>query len=90
MDKIGIDVSTQHSKGVDEYLGKILFQNLITVCDDADRNCPTTWPGIFHRMHWSFEDPAAFDGTDEARLAKFRQIRDQIEKRIKDWLAEQV
>jgi arsenate reductase len=89
MSEIGIDVSGQRSKGVDEYLGRLLFQHLITVCDDADKNCPTSWPGISNRMHWSFEDPAAFDGSDEAKLAKFRQIRDQIEKRIRDWLAEQ-
>jgi arsenate reductase len=38
-------------------------------------------------MHWSFEDPAAFEGSDEQKLAKFREIRDKIEKRIEDWLA---
>ena len=89
MNEIGIDISGQRSKGVSEYLGKVLFQYLITLCDDAEKNCPTTWPGISNRLHWSFEDPAAFEGTDEAKLAKFRQIRDQIEKRVKDWLAEQ-
>ena len=89
MNEIGMDISSQRSKGVDEYLGKVLFQYLITVCDDADKNCPTTWPGISNRMHWSFEDPAAFDGSEEEKLAKFRQIRDQIEKRVKDWLVEQ-
>jgi len=40
-------------------------------------------------MHWSFEDPAVFEGTDEEILAKFRQIRDLIEIRIKQWIAEQ-
>lgn len=89
MSEIGLDVSGQHSKGVDAYLGKTLFQYLITVCDDADKNCPTTWPGISNRMHWSFEDPAAFEGTEEEKLFKFRQIRDQIEIKIKSWLASQ-
>lgn len=89
MSEIGMDVSEQRSKGVDEYLGKVLFLYLITVCDDADKNCPTPWPGISNRMHWSFEDPAAFEGTEEEKFAKFRQVRDQIEKRIKDWLTEQ-
>jgi len=89
MKEIGLNVSSQKSKGVDEYLGKMLFQHLITVCDDADKNCPTTWPGISNRMHWSFEDPAVFEGTDEEKLAKFRQIRDQIEQKIKDWLKQQ-
>ncbi len=86
MDEIGIDVSDQRSKGVDEYLGKVLFQYLITVCDDAEKNSPTVWPGVNQRMHWSFEDPAAFQGTDGEKLAKFREIRDQIEKKILDWL----
>ena len=89
MSEIGIDISGQRSKGVSEYLGKVLFQYLVTVCDNAEKNCPTTWPGISNRMHWSFEDPAAFEGTDEKKLVKFREIRDQIEKRVKDWLAEQ-
>lgn len=90
MSEIGIDVSGQRSKDVGEYLGKLLFQHLITVCDDADKNCPTSWPGISNRMHWSFEDPAASDGSDEEKLTKFRQIRDQIEERIKGWLTEQM
>jgi len=89
MQEIGIDVSGQRSKGVDEYLGKVLFQYLITVCDHAEKNCPTVWPGVNQRMHWSFEDPAAFEGSDEEKLAKFRQARDQIEAKIKDWLNEQ-
>lgn len=83
----GVDTSGLYSKGVETYLGKVLFQYLITVCDDADRNCPTTWPGVSVRLHWSFEDPAAFEGTPEEKLARFRQVRDQIERRIIDWLA---
>jgi len=89
MQEVGIDISGQSSKGVDTYLGKVLFQYLITVCDDADKNCPTVWPGVNQRMHWSFDDPAAFEGSDDEKLAKFREIRDQIEGRIKVWLEEQ-
>ncbi len=89
MDEVGIDISGQQSKGIDTYLGKVLFQYLITVCDDADKNCPTVWPGVNIRMHWSFEDPAKFTGSEAERLAKFREIRDSIEKRIKEWVAEQ-
>jgi len=88
MQEVGIDISEQTSKGIEMYLGKTLFQYLITVCDDADKNCPTTWPGIMHRMHWSFEDPARFEGTPEEKLAKFRQVRDLIEAKIKSWFAE--
>lgn len=89
MQEIGIDISTQISKGIETYLGKVLFQYLITVCDDADKNCPTVWPGVNTRMHWSFEDPAKFEGTEEEKLAKFREVRDLIENRIKNWVAEQ-
>jgi arsenate reductase len=89
MQEVGIDISGQSSKGVDTYLGKVLFQYLITVCDDAEKNCPTAWPGVNQRMHWSFEDPAAFEGTIDEKLNKFRQIRDKIEDRIQIWLVEQ-
>ena len=88
MQEVGIDISQQYSKGVGEYLGKVLFQALITVCDDAEKNCPSVWPGISKREHWSFEDPAAFQGTNEAKLAKFREVRDQIEARIQTWIKE--
>lgn len=86
MKEAGIDVSGQRSKGVGEYLGKVLFQYLITVCDDAEKNCPTVWPGVNQRLHWHFEDPAAFQGTDEQKLAKFRQVRDLMERKIISWL----
>lgn len=89
MQEVGLDISDQTSKGVDTYLGKVLFQYLITVCDDADKNCPTVWPGVNQRMHWSFKDPAAFEGTDAEKLARFRGIRDQIDERIQAWLEEQ-
>jgi arsenate reductase (thioredoxin) len=89
MQEAGIDISGQTSKGISTYLGKLLFKYLITVCDDADKNCPTVWPGVNQRMHWSFEDPAAFEGTDEEKLAKFREIRDKIDQRLKAWLEDQ-
>ncbi len=88
MNEVGIDISGQSSKGLDTYLGKVLFQYLITVCDDADKNCPTVWPGVNTRMHWSFEDPARFEGLDEEKLAKFRQVRDLIEQKIIAWVNE--
>ena len=89
MSEVGIDISGHTSKGVDAYLGKVLFQYLITVCDDADKNCPTVWPGVNKRMHWSFQDPAAVEGIEEEKLAKFREVRDLIERKIKEWLTEQ-
>jgi arsenate reductase len=87
MAELGLDLAGQRSKGVDEFLGKELFQYLITVCDDADKNCPTVWPGVSQRLHWSFEDPAKFEGSEEERLAKFREVRDQIQRRVQEWVA---
>ena len=89
MEEVGIDLSGQTSKSVDVYLGKTLFQYLVTVCDDADRNCPTVWPGVSTRLHWSFQDPAAVEGTEAEKLAKFREVRDLIDQKIQNWLAEQ-
>ena len=88
MNEIGIDISQQRSKGVETYLGKERFHTLITVCDDAEKNCPATWPGINQREHWSFEDPAALIGSDEEKLEKFRRIRDQIDQRVQAWVGE--
>jgi arsenate reductase len=87
MKERGYDLSAQYSKGVGEYLGKVLLQTLITLCDDAEKNCPTVWPGVNTRLHWAFEDPAAGQGTDEQKLAKFREVRDLVEKRVEAWLA---
>lgn len=86
MEEIGYDLSGQYSKGVDVYGGKLYVQNLITVCDHAEKNCPTAWPGVAQRLHWSFEDPAAATGTEEERLAKFREVRDQIKDKVREWL----
>jgi arsenate reductase (thioredoxin) len=89
MKEAGIDISDRTSKGIETYLGKIHFQYLVTVCDDADKNCPTVWPGVNTRMHWSFEDPARFEGTEAEKLAKFREVRDLIEQKVKQWVATQ-
>jgi len=89
MEEIGVSLSGQYSKHVKEYMGKVHFGYLITVCGEAEENCPTAFPSISQRIHWSFEDPSAFRGTEEEKLAKFREVRDQIENCIKEWLAEQ-
>ena len=89
MEEIGYDLSGQRSKGVREFLGSVFIHQLITVCDHAEKNCPTVWPGAIKKLHWSFEDPAAFEGSDEEKLAKFREIRDQIEWKVREWVKEQ-
>ena len=89
MEEVGIDLAGQWSKDVTEYLGKVNFGYLITVCDHAEKNCPTTFLGVSNRLHWSLEDPAAFQGSDEQTLAKFREVRDDIDRRMQAWLANQ-
>lgn len=86
MTEAGLDLAGQRSKSVAEYLGKINFGYLITVCDHAEKNCPTTFLGVSNRLHWSFEDPVAFEGSEDDTLAKFREVRDQIDQRIQAWL----
>ncbi len=88
MEEVGVSLRGQYAKHVQEYMGKIHFSYLITVCDEAEKNCPTVFPGVGQRLHWSFADPSAFAGSDDERLAKFRQVRDQIEQRVKSWIAE--
>jgi arsenate reductase len=88
MDEVGIDISSYRSKGIDEYLGKEHFQYMVTVCHDAEQNCPRVWPGVNTRLHWSFEDPAVFEGTEEEKLEKFRQVRDLIRTRVEEWVKE--
>ena len=90
MQEIGITLEGQYAKHVHEYMGKLNFGYLITVCSGAEEKCPATFPGVSHRLHWSFEDPAAFIGSDEETLQKFREVRDQIDQRIKNWLAEYI
>ncbi len=89
MQEAGVDISGQSSKSLGEYLGKAHFHYLITLCQDAEENCPTIWPGVNRRLHWAFDDPSAVTGTDEEKLAKFREVRDGIEQMIQEWLATQ-
>jgi arsenate reductase len=57
---------------------------VITVCDAAREACPV-FPGPASRLHWSFQDPAAAQGSTEERLAVFRRVRDQIAGRIRSF-----
>lgn len=86
MAEIGIDISGQRSKGVKEFLGKTSLSHVITVCKKAEGQCPTIFPGVRHILSWPFEDPAAFGGTEEERLQKFREVRDEIAAKVKDFV----
>lgn len=88
MDEIGMDVRHQTSDSLRKYMGFVHFPYIITVCSHADKNCPHGLWSRGEKLHWSFEDPAAVEGTDEEILAEFRKIRDQIDARIQQWLVE--
>ncbi len=83
--EVGIDISAQRSKSVDEFIGQ-KFDTVITVCDNAKENCPI-FPATTARIHWSFDDPAAVVGDEALRLAAFRRVRDEIRERLKTFIA---
>src|SRR5947207_3731675 len=80
MGELGIDISGHHSKSVEEFAGQE-FDYVITVCDNANEQCPV-FPGKTERIHWSFEDPAAVHGDNPVRLGVFRRVRDEIKARL--------
>lgn len=87
----GISMEGHRSKNLKEYLAKFTFSYFFTVCNHAEENCPRAFlMSAGRHYHWDFEDPAAFVGSEEETLNKFREVRDQIEARIKAWVAEQV
>ena len=82
MSEIGIDLAGHRSKHVREFDGQH-FDYVITVCDNANESCPI-FPGNTERIHWSFPDPAATEGSETERLAAFRRVRDALAERIRD------
>jgi arsenate reductase len=89
MAEVGIDISRQHSKALKDYMGRVHFGYLITVCAQAEQKCPSAFPGMGQRLHWDIEDPAQFAGSDKEELDKFREIRDIVKKRVQDWVDSQ-
>ncbi|MDK2980636.1 MAG: hypothetical protein PWQ55_983 [Chloroflexota bacterium] len=87
LEEIGIDASEQYAKPLTTYLGKTHFSYLITVCSKAEERCPF-FPGMGQRLHWPFDDPAEFEGSDKEKMDFFRSVRDQIQARIQQWLTE--
>ena len=84
MREIGIDISGQRSKSVDGY-ARQAFDFVITVCDNARESCPI-FPANTLRIHWSLDDPAAVQGSEEERLAAFRRIRDELRDHLQRFI----
>jgi arsenate reductase len=81
----GIDWSAARSKSLSEYLGQP-FDLVVTVCDDAREACPV-FPGAKRQLHRAFRDPIWATGDEDARLAEFRSVRDEIEAWAEDLAA---
>ncbi len=80
MAETGIDISAQQPKDLGVYDDQE-FDLVITVCDNARQSCPM-FLGARGNVHWSLEDPAAAEGSEDERLAVFRAIRDEIRRRV--------
>jgi arsenate reductase (thioredoxin) len=89
MQETGIDISGNKTKGVFDYIkAGTMFAYVITVCDETSaERCPI-FVGITKRLHWSFPDPSAIQGTHDDKLAKTREVRDAIKAQIETWYAE--
>jgi len=79
----GVDASSARSTSTDEFLDQS-FDYVVTVCDQARQSCPV-FPGVHQSLHWGYEDPAAATGTDDERLAVFRQVLVQIAERVQQF-----
>ncbi|NPV38049.1 MAG: arsenate reductase ArsC [Brevinematales bacterium] len=87
MAEIGYDLSKNKTKSVfDLYKAGKTYDYVITVCDpEAAERCPI-FPGKVERLHWGFRDPSSFQGTDEEKRAFTRQVRDEIQKAVEEFV----
>ena len=86
MREVGLDISGQTSKAMFE-LPSLAFDCVITVCATAETACPA-FPGKTKRLFWPHIDPAAVQGSDAEKLQAFRTVRDQLQDRIRVFVAE--
>ena len=82
MAEIGIDISNQSPKHINQYLGES-WDYVITVCGGANESCPMFIGKVGKRLHIGFDDPDAFKGTEEEVLPEFRRVRDEILVKMK-------
>lgn len=86
LEEIGINIDDHTSDSVRTYMGRDNFRYVITVCAHADQNCPTPLWHLGEKLHWPFDDPASATGSDDEIMVKFREVRDQIDAKIKTWV----
>ncbi|MDE3154965.1 MAG: arsenate reductase ArsC [Acidobacteriota bacterium] len=80
-----LEMTGQHPKSVEPFIGQP-FDYVITVCDRAAETCPV-FPGAPQRIHWGFPDPAAADGSEDARQRAFNRTASELLARIRVWLS---
>ena len=89
MREIGVDISNNKTKSVfDFYKNGDLFSYVITVCDQTSAEMCPIFPGLVKKLHWSFADPSSFVGSQEQKLSQTRAVRDEIKKKVEEWLKE--
>ncbi|MCE5346238.1 MAG: arsenate reductase ArsC [Bacteroidales bacterium] len=79
MAEVGIDISKNSPKSVDDFLYD-QWDYVITVCDDANETCPVFSGKVNHRLHIGFSDPSQITGSEEFIMKEFRRVRDEIKK----------
>ena len=82
MSELGLDISHQRSKSVEQVAGEH-FDIVVTTCDEAKEACPL-FPGAFETLHWDLPDPAAVPGDEATRLEAFRDVRDELWAQVAD------
>jgi arsenate reductase (thioredoxin) len=80
MKELGIDISGQHSKEINENLLRQM-DIVITLCGHAEEYCPLTPPEI-KRIHWPIRDPVGTSGNEEHIMDDFRRARDEIKEKV--------
>ena len=83
MKEIGIDISGQYPKNVNEFTGRD-FDYVLTVCDNAKEICPVFTGNVKHRMHIGFDDPACAAGSEEEIMNVYRRVRDEIKEALSE------
>jgi len=89
MKEIGIDISRHFPKHINSFISDT-FDFVITVCDNAKETCPIFLGNVKKRLHIGFDDPADASGTDEEKLMVYRQIRDEIESKFRDFYSKNI
>lgn len=84
MKEIGIDISDHYPKSIDQYLDEE-WDYVITVCGGAKESCPMFTGKVAHKLHIGFDDPDAFEGTEEEVLPEFRRVRDEIKAKMTEF-----